>query len=202
MAKKKKASYDVSGLSTEQIISMDANTINKLSRQDLARLTSRLVSSANKRMRRLEEKGLAEASPAYQSAMDSGGMFSVKGKNVNQVRAEFSRASAYLQQSTSNIKGAEKYEGFISEYLPEDEEDKKKFWRVFNELKKKDPVTHANFYKETLGAVKEETEKGGEVSDILGIVNERLTNLYEERERQRKDIENSEFSDEFEYPFT
>lgn len=196
MAKRKTAKIDVSGLSTQDIVNLDANTINKLSRADLSKLTSRLVSSANKRLRRLEKTG--NESLAYQSAMSSGGVFSTKGKNVNELRKEFARASKFIEQKTSTVKGARDYDKFISGYVPEGSE--KQFWEVVHRLEEVDKNFFNTFYKQIMGMISETVTDNP--NNALDIALERYNALYEQKESEFIDITNTEFSDEFENPFT
>lgn len=97
----------VSGKSTNQILSMDVDTLNKLGKKDLQKITGRLVSAANKRIRRAKEKGVD--SPAFAYIRDNGGKFSTKGKTLNQLRSEFVKAKNFLEAETSTVKGAEQF---------------------------------------------------------------------------------------------
>lgn len=69
----------------------------------------RLVSLANKRLRRLEKQNLQD-SPAYKSWVDSGGVkFGVRGKTMAQVQAEVGRLNKFINQSTSTVRSAKQY---------------------------------------------------------------------------------------------
>lgn len=65
---------------------------------------SRLASIANKRVERLERNDL-QSSPAYQTYLQSGGKFGVKGKDYNQVQAEVARLKRFIDSNTSTVKG-------------------------------------------------------------------------------------------------
>lgn len=65
---------------------------------------NRLASMANKRVRRLEKNNLTD-SPAYQQYIASGGKFSVRGKDHNQLQAEIKRLQTFINSETSTIKG-------------------------------------------------------------------------------------------------
>lgn len=66
---------------------------------------SRKASMANKRLRRLEAKGLT-SSPAYKMWVESGGAkFSVRGKNYNELQAELARVNHFIDAKTSTIRG-------------------------------------------------------------------------------------------------
>lgn len=66
---------------------------------------SRKASMANKRLKRLEQKGLT-SSPAYKQWFESGGQkFSVKGKSYNELQAELARVNHFINAKTSTIRG-------------------------------------------------------------------------------------------------
>lgn len=66
---------------------------------------SRKASMANKRLRRLEAKGLT-SSPAYKMWLESGGAnFSVRGKSYNELQAELARVNRFIDAKTSTIRG-------------------------------------------------------------------------------------------------
>lgn len=69
----------------------------------------RLVSMANKRLRRLEQQNLIN-SPAYKKWVEDGGQkFSVKGKSTEEVKQEIARMNDFLKKQTSTVKGAKDY---------------------------------------------------------------------------------------------
>lgn len=92
----------VRGLSVNAIMNMDYDTFNSLNLRDLKTVTSRMISTANKRIARMEAKG--ENSPALR-AINRGGKLSVENKNLNEVRAEFIRAKGFLMNKTSGLLG-------------------------------------------------------------------------------------------------
>lgn len=66
---------------------------------------SRKASMANKRLKRLEQKGLT-SSPAYKQWFESGGQkFSVRGKSYNELQAELARVNHFINAKTSTIRG-------------------------------------------------------------------------------------------------
>lgn len=81
------------------------NFKNKVDRLKYMRKeANRLASMANKRVRRLEQNNLTDA-PAYQQYMASGGRFSVRGKDYNQLQQEISRLQSFLSSETSTVRG-------------------------------------------------------------------------------------------------
>lgn len=75
----------------------------------LKKEVSRKASLANKRLKRLENKGLTEM-PAYRQWVDYGGgvKFSVRGKDYNELQAELSRVNHFIDSKTSTIRGGTK----------------------------------------------------------------------------------------------
>lgn len=125
MAKRKQYSaVDVTGLSIRDIMDIDLDTFNSLNERELKQLTSRLVSASNKRIRRMEERGIN--SPAMQS-LGSDKTFSVKlppnvsnKQRVNKLRSEFARARNFLGMRTSTLGGYRKYEREVRVNLESD----------------------------------------------------------------------------------
>lgn len=72
--------------------------------QYMRKEANRLASMANKRVRRLEQNNLTDA-PAYQQYIASGGKFSVRGKDYNQLQQEISRLQSFLSSETSTVRG-------------------------------------------------------------------------------------------------
>ena len=112
----KKPTIDVTGMSIHDIMNIDIETFNKLGEKDLRRITSRLVSASNKRIRALEKKELS--TPAYRG-LGTDVRFSTKlsgdmtaSQRVNKIRQEFSRARNFLSLKTSTISG---YKAVIKE---------------------------------------------------------------------------------------
>lgn len=102
----KSNTIDVNGLSIQDILNLDFETVQKLSEKSLRTLTSRLVSASNKRIRRLEKSGVSKYSQAL-SRYEKG--FSIKGKEKQgQVMSEFARASRFLNLKTSTVQGTKK----------------------------------------------------------------------------------------------
>lgn len=69
---------------------------------------SRKASLANKRIKRLEEKGFTDA-PAYKQYLAEGAKpFGVRGKNYRQVQTEMARLDRLIASETSTVRGATK----------------------------------------------------------------------------------------------
>lgn len=121
---KKKGTIDVTGLSINDIMNFDINDINRMGESDLRRVTSRLVSAGNKRIRLLEKRGIK--SPAYNSLGTSGQKFSTKlpknvdvTQRVNTLKQEFSRVRNFLSMKTSKVSGYNEYINEMKEDISE-----------------------------------------------------------------------------------
>lgn len=76
---------------------------------ELKKETSRMASMANKRLVRLERNELTEL-PAYKSWVEGGAIkFSVRGKDYNQLQAEFWRLKNFLDNKTSLVRQANNF---------------------------------------------------------------------------------------------
>ena len=88
---------------------VNSNTDNLKAQEKAERAEARrLVSMANKRLRRLEQQNLQDT-PAYQSWYNNGAVkFSVKGKTHKEVKHEMARINKFLNFTTSTVTGAKK----------------------------------------------------------------------------------------------
>ena len=112
---------NVKGLKISDIINIDLDTFNNLSESDLRKITSRLVSASNKRIRRLKEHDINSPALRGMGDMES---FSTKldetispQQRVNQLRHMFSQMRSFLTSETSTIKGFKKYSDRIMDAI-------------------------------------------------------------------------------------
>lgn len=91
---------------TSEILDISIEDFLKLDKKTLSKYVSQLASTANKRLKRLESVQGCVLSPAYSAIKRSKGgtHFSVKGKNLNELRGEFTRVSQFLRNKTSTVK--------------------------------------------------------------------------------------------------
>lgn len=94
------------GKSVKDLLNMKPKELKSLSRSDLAKVVSKMASAGNKRLKRFEKKGVE--TPATRQAMKVG-KFSVAGKSIEQLLAEYIRVKQFLTSETSTSKGFKAY---------------------------------------------------------------------------------------------
>lgn len=186
MARKYKQQSIVSGMSVQDILNMDIDTFNKLNTSDLRKVVGRLVSAGNKRLRSFERAG--ERSPATRHVAKSGGSFSTKGKDLNELRSEYTRAKNFLQSKTGTRKGwkqvkketitsLKKYGVEMTESQFDD------VWTAYEDLKELSPeVANRGLKYSVLKDVADmvtDTDKSAD--EIAMALNENLSRIYEEQ---------------------
>lgn len=144
----------IKGLSTSDILNMD---VYKLNKQSLKMVVNRLISSANKRLRRLEKN--APSSPALRQHYDYDKKelkpFTLKGANTrNDVESVMKRVKSFLQSDTSTIKGFKEYaREFKAEFGEfESKEQANNFWKTYNKWVDTHPELY-NLHGDTNGLV-------------------------------------------------
>lgn len=186
MARTYKQPSIVSGMSIQDIINMDITTFNKLSTSDLRKVVGRLVSAGNKRLRSFERAG--ESSPATRFVEKSGGVFSTKGKNLNELRSEFARAKNFLESKTGTRKGWKKVkdetiEGLKKHGVEVSESQFNDLWKAYEELKEISPDVASrglkyNVLKEVATMI---TTMNGSAEEIALSLHKNLSQIYEEQ---------------------
>ena len=190
--------FKISGLSIDDILELSPDILNSLNRQDLAKLTSRLASAGNKRIKRLEESEIGETSPALQGL--KGKKFSVKNKNVNELRNEFKRVKTFLSAKTSSITGWKKtrLETTKRSGFGTDTNSAKKFWELYNTFEKNNKGLVKSLGSDRVQqAIKQEMLMGETIDDEYEFFKKMQENL--ENEYYIKELEFIEDEDEEEY---
>lgn len=92
-------------------INIKVEKSGELSRKEkeLRREASRLVSLANKRLKRIEQQDLTE-SPAYKQYVEDGKQkFGIRGKSMEEVKQEIARINDFIKKQTSTVSGTKQY---------------------------------------------------------------------------------------------
>ena len=197
----------VSGLSVKQILNMDVSEFNKLGKKDLQKITGRLVSAGNKRIRRAREAGVTSPAFAY---IENKGLFSTKGKNLNQLRAEFVRAKNFLESETGTIKGAQKFKAESIEALKREgvnisSETFDDVIKIYETLKRNDPkISERRFKYAVLQEIESLVSSGKDDESVKNKIKKDLDKIYE-KEQKETDIDGVSgfitIDDENELPF-
>ena len=176
----------VSGMSVQDILNMDNATFNKLTASEMRKVVGRLVSAGNKRLRSFERAG--ESSPATRYVAKSDGAFSTKGKDLNALRAEYTRAKNFLQAKTGTRKGwktvkKETIAGLKKHGVEMTEEQFNDVWKAYEDLKELSPEVanrglKYNVLKDVANMVTD-TDKSAE--EIATALHENLSQIYEEQ---------------------
>lgn len=160
----------------------------RLFRQEASRKTS----LANKRLKRLEERGLQD-SPAYKAIMENGGKFGVRGKTFNEVQGEMARLNKFIDANTSTIRGVNKHltemadiTGITYDNVKELQTKAPKFFELSSKVEQylrmmEDSATAIGYQKiwEAINVYVEETnlelaEMGGKVEGMIELISNRL----------------------------
>lgn len=106
--KKNKIEGSVRGKSVQQVLDMDINSLQNLSTESLKMHVSRLISTANKRLKRL--KTSSPNSPALRSFEELGiNKFSIRNKDYSQIMKTYAQVRRFLTHKTSTVKGSKEY---------------------------------------------------------------------------------------------
>ena len=192
MARTYKNPTIVSGLSVDQILNMDPDQFNKLSLPEMRHVVGRLVSAGNKRVRNVERAG--ESTPATRRLMESGGMLSTKGKDLNALKTEYARAKAFLQSRSSTIREWRKIREQTAKELQNkgvdvDVDDLDPVLETYEKLKQIDPNVSSQSMKyvvmKEISNLSDELDLQERVDYMVG----RLQELYEEQEELNNEFE-------------
>lgn len=202
-----KTKVNLTGKSVNDLVHLSATQIKGYDRQNLARIVTKLNSAANKRLVRLEKAGYN--TPAMRAAkMDKGQRFSVAGKNLKKLRAEYIRVSNFLKSNTSTKKG---YKDFLKKIqkafrdkgvkiggkgVTDTQDFIQKETKIYDWLKEKSPIIEESGYKyEAMKMISEYVSQGNlSESSIKRRMAKWVKEVYEDEQRKRN-IDTSNFFD-------
>lgn len=207
MAKIKNAErVNLTGKSVEELAHMSASEVKSYDRSNLARIVTKLNSAANKRLKRLEQSGYS--TPAMRAAkVGNGKKFSVAGKSLKQLRAEYIRVSNFLKAETSTKKGYKNFLGNIKKTFknrgvkiqggPKETQDFIDIeTRIIDWLKERNPLIYESGYKYEAITKINDYLSNGNLSElaIKRRLNKWLEKTYEQQQRDSS-IDTSNFFD-------
>lgn len=120
--------YDVSGKTFTDIMNISIKELQSMSRSDVAKVTSRLVSVANKRIRRMVKSGFKIKNIR----------FSINALEKSDIIQEFKELKSFLNDKRYSIKGQKEIIKKINQKLEEKGFEKIKnsamFWDIYERL--------------------------------------------------------------------
>lgn len=204
---KNKYRVALSGVSVNQLLNIGATELKGYDRDNLSRIVTKLNSAANKRLARLEKAGYN--TPAMRkNHVDKGERFSVKDKNLKQLRAEYIHVSSFLKDNTSTVKG---YKSFLQNLKNKFNDNGIKIGggtakevqdfidqetKIYDWLKERNPLIEESGYKyEAMLRISEMVEKKN-LSEraIKRRMNQWVKKVYKEEQRKNS-IDTSDFID-------
>lgn len=179
--------FNVKGKSVEDLSNISIGEFSAMTRSELSKVVSRLSSTANKRIKRLESNDIQ--SPAYRGVISSGGKFGSKGKTLNELRSEYMRVTGFLKSKTSTVKGYRQVRtdlitriGATDEELTKELENK--LWSVYNEMGGLTAFIQGSGDRQKFIYDTITDNPNASISELINAVNDRLTDSYEESEQE------------------
>lgn len=192
----------------QQLLSMDENQFNRLSEQEMQKAVRTLAIESGKRVRELESIEDDFISPALTRIRRSGGKISSAGKNLNQLRREFTRAAAFLKDQTSTAQSFKNFRADLEYELqkngvPLTETQYKRFWKAYNKLTEqhKDIENIRSFKYEVMRNIIEQVDIGANPDEIVENFEKevdgktRLQEIYEKHQENDQEDSPSDFFD-------
>ena len=191
-----------------QLLSMDENQFNRLNKQEMKAAVRTLAIESGKRFRELESIEDDFISPALTRLRRSGGKISSAGKNLNQLRREFTRAAAFLKDPTSTAQSFKNFRADLEYELqkngvPLTDAQYKRFWKAYNKLTEqhKDIENIRSFKYEVMRNIIEQVDIGANPDEIVENFEKevdgktRLQEIYEKHQENNEEDSPSDFFD-------
>lgn len=186
--------------SYKDYINMSPSQLMKKDKKELAKIVTIMDSAANKRLKRLREKGYGDAQAISQHSkmFSSEGKFSVKGASIGQLRKQFVQVRAFLNSKTSNVRGAKKVEKELKKRLKIKgeltKEKKSKLWNAYNHFIEQyggDPSTKQKMYDSTQvqQSIIDMIDAGDSEEDISYNLDVYMRREYEQQTEEEQQIE-------------
>lgn len=137
MARKKSEPVYKGGYNAKEMTEIDLDTLNRMSRSELSKVVSRMTDVTKKRLKTLEKN--EEFTPAYYGLKEKSmnGDLSVKGKNINELRAMYKQQKSFITAKTSTMKGAEAVKQAEAKRLGvsfSNKDEAKAFWQQYSKF--------------------------------------------------------------------
>lgn len=122
----------------------------KLDRKQLYDLVGkRIFENANRRVRNIRTKKDLYSKSVY-DVMHSGGLFSARGKDKEQLINEIRRANNFLLQQDSTVRGAKQYTADVNQRTPNlTAGEKKIMWDIYRNIEANHPIYMAELKRKS-----------------------------------------------------
>lgn len=104
--------------SFESLLDVSPSQLESMTRRDLAQAVTRMRDAAQKRLKRIEKADIY--SPSAEYIKRSGGLETVRGKDVTDLRNQYLRLKGFLENKTSTVKGTREYQKKQKEIIAEE----------------------------------------------------------------------------------
>lgn len=190
------ARINIEGMTVQDILNMDYKVFRDLDTASMKKVLSRLNSAANKRIARLSKS--ATTSPALESVRASGGKFSVSGKNLNELRAEYARAKNFMQLKSSTVRGWKNIRKDTIRVLQArgvdiNAWDFDETIKIYERLKDVDPSIANRRFKYLVMSEISQLDESLSLDDKVEVMRQNLTKIYEEQAALTTQYSLSEF---------
>lgn len=190
------------GMRWKDILKLDPDIISRFDKGAYQTAVKRLSKYANRNL--YEFMALNMESPATKWAERSGGVFSVRGKNINQLSHEFKRAREFLTSQTATVKGYQELKGEIETKLLKEgveitQKDYEKFWRAYEKLKEINPAVKEKSLKYKVlkhVAYMVQADKRHSANTIANTLSSKIEKIEKESENGRDNFGVSQFFSE------
>lgn len=171
-------------MTTQELLDVGSDKVNSWSDQELRKAVSQIASAANKRLKRLEKSGLYSYASRY--ANESGGKFSVRDKNRDELLREYLREQHFFRLKSSSVREVKRIQKEAADKLRErgvnniNDEDIGKAFQLYDKLKERDPSVSIKGLKYLVINAIMEMPESLDFEDKILAMQEQLADLYED----------------------
>ena len=189
--------------SYKQYMSMTAKEVASMTEKEMRAAVRSMQKVVGARMSRLEKGGYQSQAARY---MEERGKISTKGKDLNQLRAEFKKARTFLQARTSTVTGVKKVMGEYAKGLQDagisvTKGQAAQIFQAIDKIKANDPKAVGKGMKYALArTMAMDVEAGKTAEDYVMEFGEKLDEIYQEQAAAEQDFLSGGVSGYFE-PF-
>lgn len=170
--------------SYKQYMDLSANEVAKMTEKEMRAAVRSMQKVVGARMSRLSKGGYQSQAARY---MEERGKISTKGKDLNQLRAEFKRAKTFLQARTSTVTGVKKVmteytKGLQDAGINVTKGQAAQIFQAIDKIKASDPKAAGKGMKYALArAMSMEADDGKSAEDYALQFGEKLDEIYQEQ---------------------